>query len=375
MKKKFVSVLLCAALACTALAGCGGGSSSSAGASKPAESAGPAEASAPAEASGAPETSGASEASSAPASSAASEAEASGDGYTIVVMPKLVSIPYFTKTGEGAVQAGEDLGINVIYNGPTTADAAEQVTMLEDYITQGVDAICVAPNDPAAMTSVLTKAKEAGIVVLDWDTQADPNLVDASIHNIDDKAFGEHMMQELVASMGTEEGQWAIVTGGLSAENLNLWIKYAREYAEANYPNLELVADPFPTDESQDLAYSTTQDLLKTYPDLKGILGMSTPTGPGCGLAIQDLGLQDQVSLVANAMEDDVQSVLADGSLDCGCLWDCHDLGYLTVCVANAILNGKTIESGATIDGWDTPLEIQDGKSVILGPAADYRAK
>lgn len=375
MKKKLVSLLLSTALACTALAGCGGGSSSSAASSAPAEASGSAGASAASEASAAPsEAPAASEASSAPAE-ASGAAEASGDGYTIVVMPKLVSIPYFTMTGEGAVKAGEDLGINVIYNGPTTADAAEQVTMLEDYITQGVDAICVAPNDPAAMTSVLTKAKEAGIVVLDWDTQADPNLVDASIHNIDDKAFGEHMMQELVASMGTEEGQWAIVTGGLSAENLNLWIKYAKEYAEANYPNLELVADPFPTDESQDLAYSTTQDLLKTYPDLKGILGMSTPTGPGCGLAIQDLGLQDQVSLVANAMEDDVQSVLADGSLDCGCLWDCHDLGYLTVCVANAILNGQKIESGATIEGWDTPLEVLDEKSVILGPAADYRAK
>ena len=63
------------------------------------------------------------------------------EAYDIVVMPKLVGIPYFTATGEGAEKAGEELGVNVIYNGPTTADAAEQVKMLEDYITQGVDAI------------------------------------------------------------------------------------------------------------------------------------------------------------------------------------------------------------------------------------------
>ena len=69
---------------------------------------------------------------------AAAEGEGGGDGeFTIAVIPKLISIPYFTQTGEGAEQAGEDLGINVIYNGPTTADAAQQVTMIEDYITQG----------------------------------------------------------------------------------------------------------------------------------------------------------------------------------------------------------------------------------------------
>ncbi|HJB17345.1 MAG TPA: autoinducer 2 ABC transporter substrate-binding protein [Candidatus Blautia excrementipullorum] len=296
---------------------------------------------------------------------------ASEDPYQIVVMPKLTSIPYFQQTGEGAEEAGEDLGVEVIYNGPTTADAAQQVTMIEDYISQGVDAICVAPNDPAAMQSVLQRARDAGIIVLDWDTQADPSLVDASIHNIDDQSFGEHMMQLLVECMGTEEGEYAIVTGGLSAENLNTWIEYATAYAEENYPNLTLVADPYPTDEKQDVAYSTTQDLLRAYPDVKGILGFSTPTGPGCGLAIRDLGLQDEVSLVANAVEDDVQDVLSDGALDVGCLWSCHDLGYLTVCVAKALLDGNTLEDGMEVEGWG-PIEVQDEKAVILGPPEDY---
>lgn len=309
------------------------------------------------------------------AGSTTADAGGSGDSdYTIVVMPKLTGIPYFTATGEGAVKAGKDLGVNVIYNGPTTADAAQQVTMIEDYITQGVDAICVAPNDAAAMTAVLTKAREAGIIILDWDTAADPSLVDASIHNIDDVAFGEHMMQELVSYMGTEDAQYAIITGGLSAANLNGWIAAAKAYAEENYPNLELVADPYPTDEKQDVAYSTTQDVLKAYPDVKGILGFSTPTGPGCGLAIRDLGLQDEVSLVANAMEDDVQDVLSDGSLDVGCLWDCNDLGYLTVCVAKSLLDGNKLENGMDVEGWG-PIEVQDDKVVILGPAADYTAE
>ena len=108
------------------------------------------------------------------------------DSYTILFMPKLTNIPYFQSTNEGAQAVAEELGIEVIYDGPTTADAAAQVTMLENYIAQGVDAIVVGPNDPEAMTSVLKKAKDEGILVLDWDTQADPEVTDGSVYNVID---------------------------------------------------------------------------------------------------------------------------------------------------------------------------------------------
>lgn len=302
---------------------------------------------------------------------AADDAAASSD-MTIVVMPKLVGIPYFNQTGEGAEQAGKDLGINVIYNGPTTADAAEQVKMLEDYITQGVDAICVAPNDAAALDPVLKKAREAGIKVLDWDTEATKDLVDASVHQIDDQELGEHLVKSMVDAMGTEEGEYAIVTGGLSASNLNAWIKYAREYADANYPDLKLVADPYPTDEKQDVALSTTKDILKAYPDLKGIIAVSTPAPIGAAQAIAELGLQDQVAVVGTCVKEDCQEVLADGSLDLGCLWNTQDLGYLTVCVAKALVEGKTLSDGMELDGWDNAVKLNGDKDVILGPPEDY---
>ena len=86
--------------------------------------------------------------------------------YDIVVMPKLVGVPFYTSCEEGTKKAAEELGVNVIFNGPTVADAAEQVKMLEDYITQGVDAICVAPNDAAALDNVLKKQKMP--VLLFW---------------------------------------------------------------------------------------------------------------------------------------------------------------------------------------------------------------
>jgi simple sugar transport system substrate-binding protein/rhamnose transport system substrate-binding protein len=288
---------------------------------------------------------------------------------TIVVMPKLVGIPYFNASEIGAVQAGKDLGINVIYTGPTTADAAEQVRMLEDYISRGVDAICVAPNDAAALTPVLKKAKQAGIKVLDWDTSADPSVVDLSVHQIDDKQFGELYFDLLVETAG-DSGDYALLTGGLSAANLNSWIDYGQAYAKTKYPGLRLVTDKVPTDEKQQVAYQKTLDLITAYPNLKGVLGYSTPTPIGAAQAVQEKGLKDKIVVIGSGMPTDSGPYLEDGSLDASLLWDPSKLGYLTVVLANNLLQGQM-----PVDGQDIPKVGKisvSGKNVVMGPPAVF---
>jgi simple sugar transport system substrate-binding protein len=301
---------------------------------------------------------------------AAAQAEAD-DEVTIVVMPKLVGIPYFNASEVGALQAGKDLGVNVIYTGPTTPDAAEQVKMLEDLISKGVDAIAVAPNDAAALTPVLMKSKRAGIAVLDWDTPADPSVVDLSIHQIDDKAYGEHIWDLLVAEMG-DTGDYAIVTGGLSAANLNSWIDYGLAYAKTAYPGLNLVTDKVPSDEKQQMAYQKTLDLIKAYPSLKGIVGISTPAPLGAAQAVQEKGLADQIAVVGTSLPTDSGPYLEDGSLRVGTLWDPAKLGYLTVVMANDFLNGKSPKNGQDVPNVGKIEVWDDNRTVIMGPPADF---
>ena len=290
---------------------------------------------------------------------------------TIVVMPKLVGIPYFNASEKGAVQAGKDLGITVNYTGPTTADAADQVRMLEDLITKGVDAICVAPNNAQALTPVLMKAKRAGILVLDWDTPADPSVVDYSVHQIDDKQFGEHNWDLLVKYMGTS-GDYAILTGGLSAANLNSWLDYGLAYAKTKYPNLHLVTDRVPTDEKQQLAYQKTLDLIKAYPNLKGLVCVSTPAPIGAAQAVQEKGMQNKIAVVGRALPPDRGPDLEDGSLKTAPLWDPSQLGYLTVCVAYNALKGQKPTDGMDVPNVGKITVLSDGRTIIMGPPSDF---
>lgn len=243
--------------------------------------------------------------------------------------------------------------------------------MIEDLIAKGVDCIAVAPNDPAALSPVLRKAKNAGILVMDWDTPADPNIVDLSIHQIDDAEYGQHIWDLLVQEMG-DSGDYAILTGGLSAANLNGWIDAGLAYAETEYPNLNLVTSRVPTDEKQQIAYQKTLDMLKAYPSLKGIVGVSTPSPLGAAQAVQEKGVADSVAVVGTSLPTDSKPYLEDGSLRVGTLWDPAKLGYLTVYLAKEMLEGNE-----PVDGQDVPnvgkiTVWEDGKTVIMGPPTDF---
>ncbi|SMQ63503.1 monosaccharide ABC transporter substrate-binding protein, CUT2 family [Bacillus sp. OV166] len=302
--------------------------------------------------------------------------EASGDDkVTIAIVPKLIGIPYFNASEKGALQAGKNLGVETIYTGPTEADAAQQVKVIEDLISKGVDALAVAPNDAASLTPVLKKAKEQGIIVMDWDTPADQSLVEASVHQIDDEAYGRHIAKTLVEKMGTEKGDIAILTGGLSAANLNTWIDAAKKELKEHYPGIKLVTDKIATDEKQQVAYQKTLDLIKSNPNLKGIMAFSTPAPLGAAQAIQEKGLQDKIAVVGTALPKDSKPYLKDGSLDVAILWEPDKLGYLTVALAKELVEGKKLQNGQTVEHVGK-IEVRDnGKTVIMGPPTDFTAE
>jgi simple sugar transport system substrate-binding protein/rhamnose transport system substrate-binding protein len=366
MRKTLVLVVCTVFVLAMVLAGCSG-------AAEQAATQAPAAAESPAE------EPAAEEAAAAPAEPAAAETDttepaAADSEITIVVMPKLIGIPYFNASETGAMKAGEDFGFNVIYAGPTEADATQQVKMLEDYIAQGVDAIAVAPNDPAGLTPTLQKAAEAGIAVIDWDTAAEKDAVLYSVAQVDPYEEAEHVWGTVFEKMG-DERDYAILTGGLEAANLNVRIEAGEAFKAANYPDMNLVTDIIPTNESQQEAYTKTLDLMKSYPDITGIICMSSPTIPGAGQAIQELGLQEETVAIGHGMPNDSAPYLKDGSADIAVLWDVEALGYLAAYIAYCAATGQEVTDGMEVQTVGSIRLEEDGKSIIMGPPLDITAE
>lgn len=81
---------------------------------------------------------------------------------------------HWIEVTKGAKAAAKEFDVNLDINGPAKETLVEEHTnMIENNITMGVDALCVAPIQPAAQVRVLSRAIEAGIPVLLIDTDAD----------------------------------------------------------------------------------------------------------------------------------------------------------------------------------------------------------
>src|SRR5207302_8532626 len=73
----------------------------------------------------------------------------SKQGNKIGFMPKLAGIPYFNACKRGAEEAAGELGIDLVYNGPTKADVDQQIDLLNQWTASGdFNCIAVACNDP-----------------------------------------------------------------------------------------------------------------------------------------------------------------------------------------------------------------------------------
>jgi len=287
--------------------------------------------------------------------------------HTVLVMPKLIGIPYFNAAERGALRAGEDFGVDVIYAGPTTCDGAAQVKMIEDYMSRGIDAIFVSPNDAAALIPVLEKAKSKGILVGDWDAPLDRKVVDYSMIPARQIDMGKMFWDLLVRALGKPEGNYIILTGGLDTEGLNIQIDAGLKYAKEKYPKLNLLTDRIPTNENTQEAYTATLNVLKAYPELDAIIAMSSPAPIGAAQAIQEKDKKDDIVLVGHALPNDARPYLKSADLKFGVLYSPEKLGYMTVYLAKYILDGNEVYDGMEVPNIGKITLEEDGKGILMG--------
>lgn len=287
------------------------------------------------------------------------------------MMPKLVGISYFDATEQGAREAAAELGIDLLYDGPTTASAEEQAQMIDSWVAQGVDVIAVAPNDPESIGSTLQAARRAGVHVLTWDTDANPETSGRTVfvNQAPSQAIGQMLVEIMAEGVkrrhGNTTGKFLIVSGTPTAANQNTWMAIMRRHIARHYPDMELLPVLTPG-EDQNRAREQTAEALQAHPDLRGIWGITSVALPAAAKAVQDAGRAEQVYVTGLSLPSLMRSYVKDGVVEKFILWDAVDLGYLTVHVAVRLAQG-TLSPGTFDFGRLKGIQVTPDE-VILGP-------
>lgn len=312
-----------------------------------------------------------------------------GQPIVLVDVPKLIGIGYFNATSLGMQQAAEELGnVTVTTDGPTEGDVAQQITFIENYITQGVNGILFAANDPVAISPVLRRALEQGIHVVGYDANSEPDAREWFVNQAEFNGIAKALIDSMVAEIGPD-GRFAIVTSSFTAPNQSRWIAEMQAYAEKCYPDLVWL-ETVESQEDQNLAFQQTQTLINKWgEELDGVFGMSSVAFPGAADAVAQAGLcpvdatenaapsaDEAVSVVGLSTPNQMRPFVESGCVKSVVLWNPVDLGYAAVYVMRAVVDGTlTPESTEVEAGRLGTLQVVNGSEILLGPPFVFTAE
>ncbi|HEY8536606.1 MAG TPA: substrate-binding domain-containing protein [Vicinamibacterales bacterium] len=280
------------------------------------------------------------------------------------MMPKAKGDPYFVSCRRGAEEAARELGIELIWDGPTELDPARQNEVVEAWITRGVDVIAVSVENAAAISTVLRKARSRGIKVLAWDADAEPDARDFLVNQATPEGIGRTLADEASRILGGR-GEAAIVTASLSAANQNEWMRHIRARLADAHPDVRLVTVR-PSDGDRDRAFAETQTILAVHPSVRVVIGIAAPAVPGVAEAVRQSGRTD-VKVTGLSLPNMCKPYVHAGVIESVVLWNTTDLGYLTVHAAHALATGRLRAGATSLEAGRLGRIAVEGDQILLG--------
>ena len=207
--------------------------------------------------------------------------------YTFALVPKAMNNPFFDLARDGCYKAQEELAdVTCEYIGPGEHTEMEQIQIVQDLISKGVDGIAVAPSNAPAMAKALRAAQEAGIPVMTWDSDLLPE--DAGLRTTYVGTYNYDIgvnLAKLVMARHADGGTICLQTGGAAAANHNERLKGARDTlagADTGTPPgaalageggwTEISGCPLITNDDGNVAVNGMTDILAANPDLTAFL-------------------------------------------------------------------------------------------------------
>ncbi len=217
-------------------------------------------------------------------------------------------------------------------------DLPTQTTQIENFITQGVDAMVVCPADSAGIAGAIRKANDAKIPVFTADIAAQGGKVVS--HIASDNVQGGRLAGEYMAKLLAGSGEVAIVNHPV-VQSVQDRVKGFRE-AVAKYPGIKIVDDQA-AEGKRDVAVTVTDNILQKHADLAGIFAINDSSALGALASVEHSGRKN-IIIVGYDGDPEAREKIAKGCpLKADAVQYPREIGKVTADTVANYLEGKQV--------------------------------
>ena len=209
------------------------------------------------------------------------KSEGGGDvkGKTVAFIPKVTGNAFFESANKGAQDKSKEWGFTVDYIGDATASVSAQVSVINQAVANGVDAISISTVDAKGVSDALKKATAAGIVVTTWDSDANPEDRTLMVSQGTPEILGQ-MLVDMGVSGLKERGKdpekdeityvWHYSQATVTDQNS--WQVAAQKIIKEKYPKWKNVHENYYSNQDAEQAITIGEAILDAYPEIDLII-------------------------------------------------------------------------------------------------------
>lgn len=281
----------------------------------------------------------------------------------IAVIPKGTTHVFWKSVEAGAKNAGKELGVEIVWKGPLKEnDRAQQIAIVEQFITEGINGIVLAPLDDTALVRPVGAAmgKKIPVVIIDSALKGEAGKDFVAFVATNNKKGGQ-MGGDQLAKVMSNTGKVALLryqVGSASTDEREAGFLSA----VAQHPEMKVIVDNRYGGATMGEAKTAAMNMVDKLKEAAGIFCPNESTTFGMLLALRQNNLAGKVKFVGFDTSPPLIEGLQKGEIDALVAQDPTRMGYLGVKACVDHLRGQKVETaidtGArliTKENLDTP--------------------
>jgi ribose transport system substrate-binding protein len=261
----------------------------------------------------------------------------------IAVIPKGTTHEFWKSIHAGAQQAATEAGVEILWKGPQKEDdRAQQITVVEDFVSRGVDGIVLAPLDDRALMRPVRDAVRENIpvVIIDSALQGDDFISFVATDNYQGGVLAGNSMGELLDGEGDIFMIRYQAGSASTTKRESGFLDTMRDkFSRVNF----LVQDQY-AGSTTETAYQMAENLLNRFPSVQGIFCPNESSTFGTLRALQEAGKAGKIIFIGFDSSPKLVQGLRDGHIQGLVMQDPVKMGYLGVRQMVLHLRGQPIE-------------------------------